>query len=387
MGPPVVTRRWDADAVKQGVADETYAGSGTSRRRSAPRPARGGVPAQGARLEAAGRRRVHRRPAAAQLRDPAGPGRERAPRRTCWPDEPAVAPQHQEGREGRRRGHPRQPRGPARLPRALRDTAERDHFTPRPLSYFRTMFKRAAAPRSRTGSGSTWPATRATWWRPPSGSASAGTRGTPTAPPPPRSVTSAARTRSQWAMIRDAIGEGADVYDLRGITDTLDPEDPHVGLIQFKVGTGGRPSSTPASGICRSRRCCTPRSPSTCAGGADMPRMYVDGDRWRAHLRKIADAHPGLVPVPKGNGYGFGLRRLARQGRLARRGHAGRRDVRRGGRSRLALRRVAARAHALAARRANARRRHKRVVHTVGRLEDLQALADGPASRGWCWSG
>jgi lipid II:glycine glycyltransferase (peptidoglycan interpeptide bridge formation enzyme) len=29
------------------------------------------------------------------------------------------------------------------------------------------------------------------------------------------------------------------VYDLRGITDTLDPEDPHVGLIQFKVGTGG----------------------------------------------------------------------------------------------------------------------------------------------------
>ena len=30
-----------------------------------------------------------------------------------------------------------------------------------------------------------------------------------------------------------------DVYDLRGITDTLDADDPHVGLIQFKVGTGG----------------------------------------------------------------------------------------------------------------------------------------------------
>jgi vancomycin resistance protein VanK len=44
----------------------------------------------------------------------------------------------------------------------------------------------------------------------------------------------------QWQMIRDAIAAGASVYDLRGITDTLDPDDPHVGLIQFKVGTGGQ---------------------------------------------------------------------------------------------------------------------------------------------------
>ena len=29
------------------------------------------------------------------------------------------------------------------------------------------------------------------------------------------------------------------VYDLRGITDTLDTNDPLFGLIQFKVGTGG----------------------------------------------------------------------------------------------------------------------------------------------------
>ena len=43
----------------------------------------------------------------------------------------------------------------------------------------------------------------------------------------------------QWAMIRDALAAGADVYDLRGITDTLEADDPHVGLIQFKVGTGG----------------------------------------------------------------------------------------------------------------------------------------------------
>jgi alanine racemase len=41
--------------------------------------------------------------------------------------------------------------------------------------------------------------------------------------------------------------------------------------------------------------------------------LHVDGDRWRAHLRGVAAARPGLVPVIKGNGYGFGLRRLARK--------------------------------------------------------------------------
>lgn len=41
--------------------------------------------------------------------------------------------------------------------------------------------------------------------------------------------------------------------------------------------------------------------------------LSVDGDRWRAHLRAVADRHPGLVPVAKGNGYGFTLGRLARK--------------------------------------------------------------------------
>ena len=38
----------------------------------------------------------------------------------------------------------------------------------------------------------------------------------------------------------DALAAGAHVYDLRGITETLDADDSHVGLIQFKVGTGGK---------------------------------------------------------------------------------------------------------------------------------------------------
>jgi alanine racemase len=41
--------------------------------------------------------------------------------------------------------------------------------------------------------------------------------------------------------------------------------------------------------------------------------LHVDGDRWRAHLRQVAENRPGLVPVIKGNGYGFGLGRLARK--------------------------------------------------------------------------
>ncbi len=41
--------------------------------------------------------------------------------------------------------------------------------------------------------------------------------------------------------------------------------------------------------------------------------LYVDGDRWRTHLRSVHAAHPGLVPVAKGNGYGFGIPRLARR--------------------------------------------------------------------------
>ncbi|MGN6723660.1 MAG: alanine racemase [Marmoricola sp.] len=41
--------------------------------------------------------------------------------------------------------------------------------------------------------------------------------------------------------------------------------------------------------------------------------MKVDGDRWREHLRSVAASSPGIIPVAKGNGYGFGVGRLARR--------------------------------------------------------------------------
>lgn len=41
--------------------------------------------------------------------------------------------------------------------------------------------------------------------------------------------------------------------------------------------------------------------------------LYVDGERWRQHLRATLETEPDLVPVAKGNGYGFGNGRLARR--------------------------------------------------------------------------
>lgn len=39
--------------------------------------------------------------------------------------------------------------------------------------------------------------------------------------------------------------------------------------------------------------------------------LHLDTDAWRAHLAQTASETAGLVPVAKGNGYGYGLSRLA----------------------------------------------------------------------------
>ncbi|UKY51457.1 alanine racemase [Streptomyces inhibens] len=41
--------------------------------------------------------------------------------------------------------------------------------------------------------------------------------------------------------------------------------------------------------------------------------LYVDTARWRAHHQSVLQQFPGLVPVCKGNGYGFGHERLAEE--------------------------------------------------------------------------
>jgi hypothetical protein len=44
--------------------------------------------------------------------------------------------------------------------------------------------------------------------------------------------------------------------------------------------------------------------------------LYVDEQRWRAHLRATVAAEAGIVPVIKGNGYGLGNERLATEAGL-----------------------------------------------------------------------
>ncbi len=41
--------------------------------------------------------------------------------------------------------------------------------------------------------------------------------------------------------------------------------------------------------------------------------LRVDGERWRQHLQAVARDYPRVVPVVKGNGYGLGTSRLARR--------------------------------------------------------------------------
>lgn len=122
--------------------------------------------------------------------------------------------------------------------RVYAETAERDHFTPRPLSYFERMWDAlsaeepdrivlflarhegdlvAATTMVRVGEHAWYSYGAST-------TAKRDVRGS---------------NAIQWQMIRDALAAGATTYDMRGITETLDPDDSHVGLIQFKVGTGG----------------------------------------------------------------------------------------------------------------------------------------------------
>ncbi|MFZ2503749.1 MAG: alanine racemase, partial [Nocardioides sp.] len=117
--------------------------------------------------------------------------------------------------------------------------------------------------------------------------------------------------------------------------------------------------------------------------------LRVDGNRWRAHLTSVAARTPGLVPVAKGNGYGFGLGRLARriQWLADTSGGAGRGGVG----DTLAvgtyteIEQVASRCDAsllvLTPWRPfvvdpPAKGIAKRLIHTVGRLEDLEPLAE-----------
>lgn len=126
-----------------------------------------------------------------------------------------------------------------RFHRIYVETAARERFRPRPLSYFETLYAAledehpdrvalrlasygdrlvAAAIRIRVGDRA---------WYAYGGSTVAGreARGS---------------NALQWHLIREAAHTGASIYDLRGVTSTVDPDAPLAGLLRFKLGSGGR---------------------------------------------------------------------------------------------------------------------------------------------------
>ena len=242
MGPPVVTRTWSAEAVKNGIADDAV-----DRLTDIPPTERVQTGArvvahlreQGWRLQAADGGFTAGQPQynfQIPLRDDSGAARS---------EEDVLKGMNQLWRRNIKKAGKAGvvvSRGSTDDVKLFHDlyvhTAERDHFTPRPLSYFETMFRALLAEEPdrirlylARYAGALVAATTAvrvgghTWY-------SYGASSTEN-----RDVRGS--NAVQWEMIRDALASGADVYDLRGITDTLDPDDPHVGLIQFKVGTGG----------------------------------------------------------------------------------------------------------------------------------------------------
>ncbi|MBI1377970.1 MAG: peptidoglycan bridge formation glycyltransferase FemA/FemB family protein [Frankiales bacterium] len=118
------------------------------------------------------------------------------------------------------------------------ETAARDGFTPRGLPYFQRMWHAMreedperitlylARHEGRVLAATTLVRVGAHAWYSYGASSSAGREVRPS-------------NAVQWAMIRDSLAAGCRVYDLRGISDTLDPDDDLFGLIQFKLGTGG----------------------------------------------------------------------------------------------------------------------------------------------------
>ncbi|WP_310528618.1 peptidoglycan bridge formation glycyltransferase FemA/FemB family protein [Nocardioides sp.] len=237
MGPPVITRRWSAAQIKDGIADDSTfrltdvsplersreGASVVSQLRELgwrPQAAEGGF--------AAGQPQFNFViPLAGRSEDDVLKGMNQLWRRNIKKAAKEGVVVEQGGRSDLKSFHD-----------LYVHTAERDHFTPRGLAYFETMYDALSA--EAPGRITVWLARHEgdlvastiairvgshAWY---SYGASSSEK---------REVRGS--NAVQWEMIRDALANGAEVYDLRGITDTLDSGDSHVGLIQFKVGTGG----------------------------------------------------------------------------------------------------------------------------------------------------
>ncbi|WP_030595600.1 lipid II:glycine glycyltransferase FemX [Streptomyces fulvoviolaceus] len=239
MGPPVVVRRWDADAVKAAIADpaalrlrDAEATSCEPRALDvADRLRRAGwqrTEPGGEDGFAAGQPRyVFQVPFAGRSLEDIHRGLNQQWRRNIKKAEKA-------GVEVVRGGLDDLPA----FYELYAETAERDRFLPRPLSYFQRMWSALTAEHpdrmrlylAHHEGDVLAAATMLTvgdhvWY---SYGASTGRK---------REVQP--NNAMQWRMMADAHELGAAVYDFRGITDTLEESNHLLGLLRFKVGAGG----------------------------------------------------------------------------------------------------------------------------------------------------
>ncbi|MFE4550008.1 lipid II:glycine glycyltransferase FemX [Streptomyces sp. NPDC056785] len=239
MGPPVVVRRWSADAVKAAIADPAARRLGEARA-TTDEPAAAGVAERlrkrGWRQAGAGAdggfaagqpRHVFQVPFGTRSLEEIRSGLNQQWRRNIKKAEKA-------GVKVVRGGHDDLPA----FYGLYTETAARDRFVPRPLSYFQRMWTALTAEHpdrmrlylAHHDGEVLAAATMLTvgdhvWY---SYGASTGRR---------REVQP--NNAIQWRMMTDAHELGATVYDFRGITDTLEESDQHLGLLRFKVGSGG----------------------------------------------------------------------------------------------------------------------------------------------------
>ncbi|MEU6096653.1 peptidoglycan bridge formation glycyltransferase FemA/FemB family protein [Streptomyces sp. NPDC047079] len=239
MGPPVTVRRWSAEAVKAAIADpaarrlrdvpateeEPGASSVADRlRRMGWRQAEPG----GEDGFAAGQPRyVFQVPLAGRTLDDVHRGLNQQWRRNVKKAEKAGVKVVQGGYDDLPAFHI-----------LYTETAERDRFSPRPLPYFQRMWTALTAEHpdrmrlylahhdGEVLAAATMLTVGTHVWY--SYGASTARR---------REVQP--NNAIQWRMLSDAHGLGAAVYDLRGITDTVEDTDHLLGLLRFKVGMGG----------------------------------------------------------------------------------------------------------------------------------------------------
>jgi lipid II:glycine glycyltransferase (peptidoglycan interpeptide bridge formation enzyme) len=122
-----------------------------------------------------------------------------------------------------------------------KETAKRDKFTPRPLNYFKQMWKSLnensnnlaemrlyiAEQENICHASCLWVRVGKHVWYTYGASSTSGRELRPS-------------NAIQWQMMRDARDAGASIYDMRGIAATLNEKSPLFGLLRFKIGTGGK---------------------------------------------------------------------------------------------------------------------------------------------------